>query len=842
MCKESKMRSGTWILIGTLLVGCGQDQDEDGYRDKEDCNDSDAEIFPGAAEQCDGVDNDCDGDVDEGLLLTWFADEDEDTYGALDSSIDACTQPSGYVENSEDCNDESSAFYPGAPEDDCSDDNDYNCDGSVGYDDADGDGFAACEGDCDDADVLINEEADEVCDGVDNNCDGFADLQAVDATTWHLDHDGDGFGDVSFELSLCDQPPNYVDNSDDCDDLDPTSYPNADEVCDLTDNDCDGTTDEDDALDTETWHLDSDGDGYGDLDSTTAACPDATGLGPTGYVADSTDCDDSEELVNPGAVEFCDDIDNDCDDIIDTDASDTVIWYVDVDGDGYGVGTSTQESCEQPSGYALNANDCNDSSSAISPAATEICDGIDNDCDGDVDDDDANVDATTGDTWYADSDSDGYGDGSAPIDACYQPTGYVDDSEDCDDTSSDVNPDAIEVCDDGIDNNCDSGADSCQLELSSAGDVAPFYGETSGEGTFSLSHADINDDGTEDIILGAYNASNGGSSALDGAAYVFFGPFSGDDSLSGADLTITGTSGEKDAFGIATAGLGDFDDDGTEDFAIAGSQVDNTLVSASTTAGGIFIFSGASVSAESALDATDADIILMGEGKQHYLGASVVGGRDLNSDGIMDLLVGASRAPDRSTAEGAVYVVYGGVSAASYTISDVAQARVEGEDANDKIGTAGSVAMVGDMNGDGEGDMVVGAYLHNSETGAAYLLAGPISGESMIVDTAAAKMVPASTGDYAGRGVSSAGDVNNDGYDDFWLSSPREDTTASSAGAVFLMYGAATISDYDGASIDTEAAFAIYGSSGSDQIGAVIDGSGDLDGDGSNDLLIGMPS
>lgn len=839
------MRSATWMILGTLLVGCGRDVDGDGFRGKDDCDDENSDIYPGAAESCDGIDNDCDQAVDEGLLLTWYADTDADTYGDPEASIEACVLPDGYVANSDDCNDESDAFYPGAPEDDCVDKNDYNCDGSVGYDDLDGDGIAACEGDCDDSDPLINENADEVCDGVDNDCDGDTDQNAIDAPLWYLDHDGDSYGDPAFVLELCNQPANYVENADDCDDLNDGIYPGADEYCDLEDNDCDSVIDEDDAVDVAAWYADSDGDGHGDPKVSVEACPDALGLGPKGHVDNAADCDDTDEQISPEADEICDEADNNCDGVTDEDAVDAPLWFIDGDSDGYGAATSSQTACTQPKGYADNSTDCNDGNTAINPGATEICDGIDNDCDSATDDEDDSVDSSsTGTTWYADSDGDGFGDADATTQACYQPSGYVSDDEDCDDSNGDTNPDAVEVCDDGIDNNCDEVSSACELELSADADISAFYGTTTGEGTYALAHSDINDDGTEDIIIGAYNAANGVGSSADGASYVFYGPFTAELSLTDADLTITGRTNEKDTFGVGAFGLDDFDGDGVDDFAIASSQMDNDALSSGSNAGGIFVFSGADVVTESTLDSEDAGIVLLGEGKQQYLGAAIVGGEDVNGDGLMDLLAGASWAPDRSTAEGSVYLVYGGLSSGTYTISDVAQARLDGEDANDKIGVAGTTAMVGDMNGDGDVDFVLGAYLHNSETGAAYLVAGPVSGEQGVVDAAAAKMVPDSAGDYAGRGVSPAGDVNGDGYEDVWIASPREDTGASAAGAVFLIHGAASLGDYDesnkGVTLDSVADFTIYGTLSSDQIGAVLDGTGDMDGDGNNDLLIGQ--
>ena len=135
--------SVVFFVFATLsLVACKKDKDKDGYKGADDCDDADAGIHPGTDEICDGIDNNCDGQVDEGLLLDWYADDDADTYGDPEVVVSACNQPDGYQDNAEDCNDGSDLFHPGASEDDCEDPNDYNCDGSVGYEDADGDGPA----------------------------------------------------------------------------------------------------------------------------------------------------------------------------------------------------------------------------------------------------------------------------------------------------------------------------------------------------------------------------------------------------------------------------------------------------------------------------------------------------------------------------------------------------------------------------------------------------------------------------------------------------------------------------------------------------------------------------
>jgi hypothetical protein len=128
------------------------DLDGDGYAKGADCNDGDGAVNPGADEVCDGSDNDCDGLVDPDGSAgggTFFADEDGDGYGDDGVTVEACAAPEGYVELAGDCDDGDASFNPLATEDDCTDPTDYNCDGSTGFADADGDGFAACE-ECDD--------------------------------------------------------------------------------------------------------------------------------------------------------------------------------------------------------------------------------------------------------------------------------------------------------------------------------------------------------------------------------------------------------------------------------------------------------------------------------------------------------------------------------------------------------------------------------------------------------------------------------------------------------------------------------------------------------------------
>jgi hypothetical protein len=453
------------VDTGTLVV----DLDGDGFSAEEDCDDSEALVFPGGTEICDGLDNDCDGTVDNGAsdAFQWFGDADGDGFGDPAQVTEACSAPVGYVPADGDCDDADSRVYPTAPEADCTDPIDYNCDGSVGYADADGDGTPACE-DCDDGQATAFPGGTEICDGIDNDCDGDVDDSATDASTWYIDYDADGYGSAAYTEDACEQPVGYTDNDLDCDDSSALALPGGVEVCDGLDNDCNGDTDEDSASDALTFYADTDSDGYGDPSSTQVACEVGSG-----FVEDDQDCDDTDSKVNPAATEICDTLDNDCDGATDdASASDATTWYIDYDSDGYGTTTYTTQACSQPTGYASSSNDCDDTSALASPGVTEICDEIDNNCDGDVDEDSAS-DATT---WYLDLDLDGYGDPSNTSVSCVQPSGTVTDFSDCDDSDIDISPDADEVCD-AVDNNCDGFTDE-----DTASDADTWYADSDGDG------------------------------------------------------------------------------------------------------------------------------------------------------------------------------------------------------------------------------------------------------------------------------------------------------------------------------------------------------------------------
>jgi len=342
--------------------------------------------------------------------------------------------------------------------------------------DNDGDGFTELTGDCDDDQALAYPGADEVCDGIDNDCDGDADEDdALDAKLWYSDGDRDGFGTDAFTVTACEAPSEaYSDNADDCDDSIAAINPNAAETCAPYDENCDGVVnegEEDGTLDTDIWYKDSDGDGYGsNVEDPIEGCDR-----PEGYVLDPGDCDDANGDISPRETELCDGIDNNCNDLTDDEdpaMTGDATWYADTDNDGFGdPGGETKEQCVQPAGFVLDATDCDDTNATTNTDATEICNEVDDDCDGVVDDG-VMLD------FFADADGDGHGDLASPIEACSLPEGFVLSFDDCDDTNPAVNPYAEELCaTEGVDDNCDGRVDE-----SDAADATTWYRDADGDG------------------------------------------------------------------------------------------------------------------------------------------------------------------------------------------------------------------------------------------------------------------------------------------------------------------------------------------------------------------------
>ncbi len=562
------LRPPTVLLFAVLLAaGCPDnskplddtmgngaiDADGDGFDADEDCDDANPEVHPGAEERCDEVDNDCDGEIDEGTDETFWGDVDGDGYGDPGITISACSAPSGYVDNAEDCDDDDASQYPGADEvcngddDDCDGvtDEDDAVDAPTWYGDSDGDGFGdaavteiTCDqptgyvldgNDCDDADAAQHPEAEELCNGEDDDCDGEIDEdEALDVSTWHRDSDGDGFGDADASIEACEAPSGYVENNTDCDDGDAAQHPGADEYCNDEDDDCDLDIDEDHALDVLTWHRDADRDNFGDPAISELDCDQ-----PSGFVRDSTDCDDRDPNQHPGADEYCNGEDDDCDASVDEDdAVDVSTWYADDDGDGFGDAASSDIDCDQPSGHVGDDTDCDDSDDTQHPGADELCNGEDDDCDGSVDEDDA-VDVST---WYADGDGDGFGDAAASDIDCDQPTGYVRDDTDCDDGDASQHPGADEYCN-NEDDDCDGDTDE-----DDAIDVSTWFADNDADGFGDPGNTDIDCDQPTGYVADGADCDDADPDQHPGA----------DEFCNGEDDDCDGSVDEDDAVDVST--------------------------------------------------------------------------------------------------------------------------------------------------------------------------------------------------------------------------------------------------------------------------------------------------
>jgi len=454
----------------------------------EDCDDARSGVNPDVNEDCDTTyDDDCDGDTNDQNADDcdiFFADRDGDTYGVPGDSKCYCDERGVYSqENDDDCDDDSHLTHPGAAEHEsgtsCRKDEDED-----GYGDSSPSSSGVTGGtDCDDSNASRHPTAPERCGtAYDDDCD--EDTNDLGASGCHLvyaDGDLDGYGDPDDSECRCDTTTAYAyEDASDCDPSSASTHPGAAENESSTscrkdsdfdgygddappagvtagtdcndspltgstispagtedcgtaaDDDCDGSTNDLNAIDCDPWYLDADGDGYGNASFSRCYCSASASY--TSSAALATDCDDSDGSIHPFATDTCDDVDSDCD------GSYTEDVYPDFDGDG-------MPDCSDPDadgdGYSGLA-DCYDLDPTMYDGAPESCDMTDSDCDGSYVDEFADVDGDEIPDCVDDEDGDGY-----PL------------LTDCDDDDASVNPgvsgDSAFTL--GVDNDCDGFVD-----------------------------------------------------------------------------------------------------------------------------------------------------------------------------------------------------------------------------------------------------------------------------------------------------------------------------------------------------------------------------------------------
>jgi hypothetical protein len=318
------------------------------------------------------------------------------------------------------------------------------------------------------------------------------------------------------------------------------------------------------------------------------------------------------------------------------------------------------------------------------------------------------------------------------------------------------------------------------------------------------SAGDVNGDGYDDLIVGAPLNDAGGTDA--GRAYIYYG---GNIFNNAADVVLTG-SNANDQFGRSVSTAGDVNGDGYSDVIVGANGFNSST-------GRAYIYYGGSIMNNA------ADIILTGAAANDGFGNAVSEAGDVNGDGYSDVIVGATGNDTGGTDRGQAYIYFGGAS-----MNNVADVILAGEAAGDNFGNA--VSGAGDVNGDGFSDAIVGAWLNDAggtDAGRAYIYYGGSSMDN-IADVI---FNGASANDWFAISLSTAGDVNGDGYADVIVGAPLNDAGGSNSGRAYIYYG--------GSSINNMADVVLTGAAADGWFGFSVSNAGDVNGDAFSDVIVG---
>jgi Secretion system C-terminal sorting domain/FG-GAP repeat/FG-GAP-like repeat len=336
-------------------------------------------------------------------------------------------------------------------------------------------------------------------------------------------------------------------------------------------------------------------------------------------------------------------------------------------------------------------------------------------------------------------------------------------------------------------------------------------------GNCVASAGDVNGDGFSDVIIGASRYDDG-ANANEGRTFVYFG------SATGLSATPDNTPDDADQanaiFGVSVASAGDVNGDGYSDVIIGAYFYDD---GANTDEGRAFVYHGSAAGIN-----TTATAITESNQISASLGFSVANAGDLNADGYSDVIVGAPSYDNGQVDEGVALIYHGSATG----INTVANTILERNQANAAMGYA--VASAGDVNGDGYKDVIVGAYLYDNgqiDEGVAFVYYGSVSGINIGSFVLLERNI---TLRNFGRDVSSAGDVNGDGYSDVIVGDPSNSNGESFEGGAFVFHGSA-------AGIITTIAATVESNQTNAQMGFGVASAGDVNGDGFSDVIAGAP-